>query len=110
MSDDKVKDLFTGKSVSEIEREEVEAKKDMMSESRNDMQKMIDAQQKLLDSGVLTGLIFMGTTETGIVTPYSVASTVNDELKFNFLADLFKDHTIGSCGYIFNVHGDEGEI
>ena len=107
MSDDKVKDIFTKKSLKDVEIENEIIEKEYQDELRSKLQEVIDKQQELLDSGDLTGLMFCGTTKDGYVMPYYHYVTHADALKMNFLSDTFKESCIATCLYGVNGYPED---
>lgn len=93
-------DLFTRKSVEELEALKNKSEEEYKEIKRSQFQMLIDIQQELLDNDELEGLmLFACLTNGSELSPLGYSPTKAGWLHLNYLADAAKDLTLTTLAY-----------
>lgn len=83
-------DIFSKRSLDDIEKEEEETRKEISDTFKEVATTILKQFQTSVDEGVITGLCITGTTEGGVAPPRVLYSSTQDLHKMSFVIDEMK--------------------
>ena len=103
---DNVKNIFTKKSLSDVEAEALKDKEDQEAYAREIFKSILEGVIDIVDGGNMTGLMVVASTKTGSVIPQFAYTGSEALFRMNYLLDLAKDCVQDECADSLNLRTD----
>jgi hypothetical protein len=100
---DNVKDIFTKKSVSDVEDAALKDKEDKEAYVKEIFKSILEGVMDIVEEGEVTGLVVVASTKTGSVVPQFAYSGIESLFRVNYLLELAKECVQEECADALNL-------
>ena len=101
---DNVKDIFTKKSLTDLEAEALKDKEDKEAYAKEVFTGVLEGILSEVEEGNITGLLISATTKNGVIVPQFVYTGKAAIFEMNYLAGIAKEVVEDTCSEVFNLH------